>query len=130
VPRQKRIAFLSTRRFELNAMTSRQLVDFVETELTEHDVHKLIPDDNVIEQHARVVIKELLIAKISDEFDKDASKGRFTLADRGTPQKKSRATVGRGGRTGHCRRRRRAMKALEAALSYAARDWRVFPARD
>jgi hypothetical protein len=55
-------------------MTSRQLVDFVETKLTEHGVRKLIPDDDVIEKHARRVIRELLIAKISDEFDKEAAK--------------------------------------------------------
>jgi hypothetical protein len=68
------IAFLSTRRVELNAMTSRQLVDFVETKLAEHGVRKLIPHDDVIEKHARRVIKERLVAKISDEFEKEAAK--------------------------------------------------------
>jgi hypothetical protein len=37
------IDFLRTRRVELNAMTSRQLVDFVERKLTEHGVKKIIP---------------------------------------------------------------------------------------
>jgi hypothetical protein len=62
------IEFLRDRRVELNAMTSRQLVEFVETKLTEHGVSKLIPDDDIIEKQTRQVIKELLIAELSDEI--------------------------------------------------------------
>jgi hypothetical protein len=38
---------------------------------TEHGVRKLIPQDDVIEKPARRPIKERLIAKISDAFDKE-----------------------------------------------------------
>ena len=41
------------RRVELNAMTSRQLVDFVEAALARCGVDKVIPDGEVIQQHAR-----------------------------------------------------------------------------
>ena len=41
------------RRVELNAMTSRQLVDFVEAALADYRVDKLVPDGAVIRQHAR-----------------------------------------------------------------------------
>jgi hypothetical protein len=58
------VELLRERRVELNAMTSLQLVDFVETKLTEHGVGKVVPDDDVIEKHARRVISECLIAKI------------------------------------------------------------------
>jgi len=42
------IDFLMLQRVELNAMTSRQIVDFVERKLNEHGVTKLIPDAEVL----------------------------------------------------------------------------------
>jgi hypothetical protein len=51
-------------RVELNAMTSRQLVDFVESKLQEHGVEKVIPDDEVLIEHAR----HHLEMKLSDEL--------------------------------------------------------------
>jgi hypothetical protein len=38
------IEVLATRRVELNALSSRQLVDLVEAALTEHEVEKVVPD--------------------------------------------------------------------------------------
>ena len=38
------IDFLGSQRVELNAMTSRQLVDFVESKLKQHGIGKVIPD--------------------------------------------------------------------------------------
>jgi hypothetical protein len=65
------------RRVELNAMTSRQLVDFIEQKLTEHGVEKVIPDDAVIAQHARRVIEGMLaekaIAEIKDRIAEEAA---------------------------------------------------------
>ena len=40
------IDFLLDRRVELNAMTSDQMVDFVERKLKHHGVEKVVPDDN------------------------------------------------------------------------------------
>jgi hypothetical protein len=57
------IAFLRNRRVELNAMTNRQVIDFVEAKFAEHGVTKLIPDQNVIEQHARRTIERRLLAQ-------------------------------------------------------------------
>jgi hypothetical protein len=72
------IDFLRTRRVELNAMTSRQFVDFIEAGLTAHGVTKLIPGDTIIEQQARRVIAAQLteeaLAKISGEIAKRAEK--------------------------------------------------------
>jgi hypothetical protein len=66
------IACLRNRRVELNAMTSRQLIDFIERKLKEYGVEKVIPDDEVIEMHVRRIIKQRLaeqaIAKIADEL--------------------------------------------------------------
>ena len=57
------IAFLRNRRVELNAMTNRQVIDFVEAKFAEHRVTKLIPDLNVVEQHARRTIERRLLAQ-------------------------------------------------------------------
>ena len=68
-PEPDEIAFLHRRRVELNAMTSRQLVDFIEANLTAHGVAKLIPNDDTLEQQARRIIKHRLtqqaLAKLS-----------------------------------------------------------------
>jgi hypothetical protein len=50
--------FLATQRVELNAMTSRQLVDYVEEKLAERGVVKLVPDDEVLEEHGRRLIEQ------------------------------------------------------------------------
>jgi hypothetical protein len=71
------IAFLEESRVELNAMTSRQLLDFVEEKLDEHGVEKLIPEDRLLEQHARRLIEQRLagaaIAPLKSEIIKQAA---------------------------------------------------------
>jgi hypothetical protein len=44
------IAFLQTERVELNAMTSRQFLDFVEVKLKKHGVKKRVPEAAVLKQ--------------------------------------------------------------------------------
>jgi hypothetical protein len=56
------IAFLEDERVALNAMTSRQLIDFVEAKLEEHGVVKLVPDEDMLQQHARRLIEQQLAA--------------------------------------------------------------------
>ena len=58
------IEFLRDERIELNAMSSPQLVEFVERNLTEHSVTKLVPDDQTLEQQARRVIKARLTQEV------------------------------------------------------------------
>jgi len=71
------IAFLEESRVELNAMTSRQLLDFVEEKLNEHGVEKLIPEDARLEQHARRLIEQRLavaaIAPLKAEITEQAA---------------------------------------------------------
>ena len=45
---QAAIDFLRNQRVELNAMTSRQLIDFVEGKLKQHGIGKVIPDDETL----------------------------------------------------------------------------------
>jgi hypothetical protein len=71
------IVFLRSRRVELNALTSRQLVDFIEAKFKQHGVKKVIPGDVVLEQQARRVIAQHLtkdaLAKINEQLAKQAS---------------------------------------------------------
>jgi hypothetical protein len=52
------------RRVELNAMTSRQLVDFVEDRLEVYGVEKVIPVGELIRQHARHLLETKLTAEL------------------------------------------------------------------
>ena len=63
---QAAIDFLSSQRVELNAMTSRQLVDFVEGKLKQHGIGKLIPDAKTLAE-----TYEMFAAsdRLSDAFD-------------------------------------------------------------
>ena len=54
------IKFLRNKRVEINAMTSRQLVDFIEAQMAAHGVAKVIPDDAVLDRHARHLIEQRL----------------------------------------------------------------------
>jgi hypothetical protein len=51
-------------RVELNAMTSRQLVDFVEEKLAEHGVKKVMPANGALEQQARRLIEQAMTRKV------------------------------------------------------------------
>jgi hypothetical protein len=72
---QAEIDFLRDRRVELNAMSSPQLVSFVERKLAEHGVRKFIPDDTVLKQRARQVIKERLtqeaLSKVAEQIEQE-----------------------------------------------------------
>jgi hypothetical protein len=56
------IAFLEDERVELNAMTRPQLIAFVEEKLTQHRIAKLVPDEDMLQQHARRLIEQQLAA--------------------------------------------------------------------
>ena len=65
------------RRVELNAMTSGQLVDFVEMSLRINEVEKVVPDAKVLVSHARHRLEEKLteelIAQHAEEIAKRAA---------------------------------------------------------
>ena len=56
-------------------MTSRQLLDFVEAKLEEHGVEKLVPEDTILEQHARRLIKQKLASKAIARVSSKIAKG-------------------------------------------------------
>jgi hypothetical protein len=65
------------RRVELNAMTSRQFIDFIERGLIEHGVAKVIPQPDILEQHARRLIAQRLakdaLNKVRDQLAAEAA---------------------------------------------------------
>ena len=69
------------RRVELNAMTSRQLVDFVEGMFGFYGVAKVIPDGEVIHRHARHLLENNLtgelIAQHAEEITKRAADAKL-----------------------------------------------------
>jgi hypothetical protein len=68
------IEFLLERRVELNAMTSAQLIDFIERKLTQHGVKKIIPDADVLRDAYQLFAKskrvESIVAKAIEDVDK------------------------------------------------------------
>ena len=84
------IIFLRNRRVELNAMTSRQIIDFVEAKFAQHGVTKLIPDEAVIERHARRTIGDNCWRTRSQKFQARLPIRRDQPSCRRTCESKSR----------------------------------------
>jgi hypothetical protein len=70
------IAFLESERVELNAMTSPELIAFIEEKLEQHGVAKLVPEEATLQAHARRLIEQQLAAaaveKLKAKLHKDA----------------------------------------------------------
>jgi hypothetical protein len=64
---EEAIAFLRTERVELNAMTSRQLINFVEAKLQQHGIQKVIPNRHTLTDTYREFAAS---DRLSEEFDK------------------------------------------------------------
>jgi hypothetical protein len=67
---QDAIDFLRSQRVELNAMTSRQLVDFVEGKLERHGVGKVIPDAETLTSAYETFAASDRLAEAFDELKK------------------------------------------------------------
>jgi DNA topoisomerase VI subunit B len=67
---EEEIDFLRTRRVELNAMSSPDFVAFIERNLAEHGVTKLVPDNAVLEQQWRRLKAERAAGKAFEDIRK------------------------------------------------------------
>jgi hypothetical protein len=71
------IEFLQESRVELNAMTSRELVDFVETKLQQHGIGKVIPDEAMLAKAYRTFVASQRLsdafATMKDELDAETA---------------------------------------------------------
>jgi hypothetical protein len=69
------INFVRGQRVELNAMTSPQLVEFVERKLKQHGIKKVIPDDDTLKETYEAFVKSDRLSeafdKMKEEFDDD-----------------------------------------------------------
>jgi hypothetical protein len=73
------IEFLKEQRVELNTMTSRQMIEFIKEKLEEYGIKKIIPDRNVLEEHARHLVEqrfarealEPLLAEVAEQAKKE-----------------------------------------------------------
>jgi hypothetical protein len=78
------IAFLRSQRVELNAMTARQLVDFVEAKLQQHGIRKVVPNSKTLaETYQMFVASDRLseaFAECKEELE-NASEGPITVPD-------------------------------------------------
>jgi hypothetical protein len=85
------IAFLTDQRVELNAMTSRQLVTFVKSELDAIGITKAIPDNHIIEDTYRHYADS---DRLSDIWDKvgDEERDSVTVPDNLEAKIKERLT--------------------------------------
>jgi hypothetical protein len=77
----------STRRVELNAMTSPQFIAFLERKLKEHGIAKVVPDEDELAEAYKFFVRNLSIEKVVQRelnghtFDDDAIKVPDNLAD-------------------------------------------------
>ena len=71
---QGAIDFLSGSRVELNAMTSRQLIDFVENKLKEHGIKKVIPKKDALEKTYRMFAASDRLSEAYDEMSEKLEK--------------------------------------------------------
>ena len=74
------IKFLRHRRVELNAMPADMFVRFLERKLVEHGVGKVVPDNDVLEQHARHVLTRALTNKALDAIRAKAESDAASVA--------------------------------------------------
>jgi hypothetical protein len=79
---EEEINFLSDRRVELNAMNSRQFIDFLEGKLRQHGVEKVLPDQETLERHARRVLEQLATERLIETRRAEiaANVGSYPLA--------------------------------------------------
>jgi hypothetical protein len=66
----REISFLRRRRLERNAMPADVFIRFLEHKLAEHGIGKVVPDNDVLEQHARHILARALTNKALDAIRK------------------------------------------------------------
>jgi hypothetical protein len=71
---EEEIRFLRNERVELNAMTSRQFIDFLERKLIQHGIEKVVPDEDTLELHARRVLEQLITERFVESHRDEIAK--------------------------------------------------------
>jgi hypothetical protein len=93
--REEAINFLDTQRVELNAMTSRQLVDFIEGKFKQHHIDKVIPDKQTLVDTYRLFVKSNELSEAFEEVKErlEAEGGDTSIEVPDNIEKRVRATL-------------------------------------
>jgi hypothetical protein len=83
---------LNGRRVELNAMTSSQLVEFVQRKLVEHGVKKIIPSKACLDKAYRLAVRRERLRKIIEGAIKASTEDNITVPDDLAERVKDRLT--------------------------------------
>jgi hypothetical protein len=75
------IDFLRNQRVELNALTSRQLVDFVEAKLKQHRIGKVIPDSETLARTYQMFAASDRLSDAFDDLKKTLSEGEQQIKE-------------------------------------------------
>jgi hypothetical protein len=79
---EEEVKFLLHRRVELNALTSDQLIAFIERKLTQHGVRKVVPHADILAEAYRSNIRTAKIEEIIDRVVKEtAADGAISIPD-------------------------------------------------
>jgi hypothetical protein len=78
---EEEVRFLLDKRVELNAMTSAQLVAFVERKLTEHGIKKLVPDKNKLTEAYRLFERGYRLEQIVERELRKVDVGAIEVPD-------------------------------------------------
>jgi DNA topoisomerase VI subunit B len=76
----REITFLLTQRIELNAMTSRQFINFVERKLVKHGVRKLVPGVKLIKDTYRAMVRNEFIRAAFEDAVEEAREEMESIA--------------------------------------------------
>jgi hypothetical protein len=68
---EEEVEFLLTRRIELNALTSDQLVGLIERKLAEHGIRKVIPEADLLGDAYRLFVSSARLEKIVEKAIED-----------------------------------------------------------
>jgi hypothetical protein len=62
------VEFLKKRRVEINALTSPQLIAFLEKKFAEHDVEKVVPNEKLLEKLSRRILRNEYRDRLVEKF--------------------------------------------------------------
>jgi hypothetical protein len=84
---REEVEFLLVQRVELNALTSDQLVAFIEGKLAEHNIKKVIPDPDLLRDAYRLFVNSARVEKIVAKTIEDIESNDLPApADLGWPR--------------------------------------------
>jgi hypothetical protein len=79
---EEEVSFLLKRRVELNALTSRQLIEFVERKLIQHGVRKIVPAGELLAETYRAHVRSERVRSAVEAIIADGRSGDIAVPDK------------------------------------------------